>query len=97
MSAQVKESVFGNLFIKIKKKEEPEELKVKAEKKIVGKSKKFAKFYKTLNKTKEAIDNNDISKAEKLYIEVRNLYADLEYEEKKRAYDELTGLYNRLK
>ena len=94
--AQVKEITFGKLFTKIKKKEEPEELKVKAEKKIVGKSKKFGKLHNILNKSKEALKKDDISKAKKLYAEARNLYIGLEYEEKKIVHDELMDLYNKL-
>lgn len=95
--AQAKESIFGGLFSKIKKKEEPEELKGKDDKKMIVKSKKLEKFYKSLNKAKEAIYKNDMLKAEKLYAEARYLYVDLGYEEKKMVYSELTNLYSTIK
>ena len=71
-------------------------LQEKPQAKIVGKSKKLDKFYKILNEAKESIKTNNIAKAKKLYIEARDLYVGLEYEEKKEAYKELMELYNKL-
>jgi hypothetical protein len=49
-----------------------------------------------MDNAKAAMGKNDVSKAKKLYLDARNFYIGLEYEEKKEVYDELTKLYNRL-
>ena len=54
------------------------------------------RIYHILHELKEALKNNDIPKTNTLYIEARNLYIELETEEKKKVYSELTSLYNKL-
>lgn len=58
-------------------------------------SDKFWKFSKVLYDLKQVIEK-DTLKAKKLYIKAGNLYIELETEEKKKVYSELTGLYNKL-
>ena len=64
--------------------------------KVFGKL-RIKKCYKTMNDAIDAINSNDIKKAKKLYAEARKLYDTLDKSGKKEVYDELVGLYNRLK
>ncbi len=73
-----------------------EEKTAKTSDKIAGKSKKLEKFYIILGNSKESLNNNDLAKAKSLYIEARNHYVNLEYKDKKEAYDKLIELYNKL-
>ena len=65
-------------------------------KKIIGQSKSFEECYVHLHNSKEAIANHNLSKAKNMYVEARNVYIDLSYEEKKEIYKELMQLYNQL-
>ena len=65
-------------------------------KKIIGQGKSFEECYANLYNAKKAIAKHDIPKAKNLYIEARNVYIDLSYEEKKEIYKELLQLYNQL-
>ena len=88
-----------------KRQKEPEKQKIpiqkktqeaKLEKKIIGRTAKFNKCYRMLSEAQEAFAKNDMPKARELYIEARNLYINLEYEEKKEIYGELMDLYKKL-
>ena len=61
------------------------------------KSRLFVKCHKLLLKAGNELQNNNIAKANKLYLKTRGLYIKLEYLEKKEIYHELTDLYNNLK
>lgn len=64
--------------------------------KITGKDKKLENFYKALKDTRDAIDENNISKAKRLYSGARYFYISLRYDEKRRVYHELMDLYTEL-
>lgn len=64
--------------------------------KVFGKL-RIKKCYKTINDAIDAINSNDIKKAKKYYAKARKLYGTLDKRGKKEVYDELVGLYNRLK
>jgi len=78
-------------LVELGQKEQPAE----KEEEELKPSDKFGKFSKILDDSKQVIEK-DILKAKKLYIKARNLYIELETEEKKEVYSELTGLYNKL-
>ncbi len=58
---------------------------------------RIKKCYKTINDAIDCLNSNDIRKAKKLYAEARKLYDTLDKRGKKEVYDELVGLYNKLK
>ena len=43
----------------------------------------------------EAIRNNNIQKAKRLYLKGRGLYTKLEYLDRKDMYDDIMNLYNK--
>ncbi|MEK6984173.1 MAG: hypothetical protein AABX33_06380 [Nanoarchaeota archaeon] len=90
-----KPGILSRLFKREKPVEKTPIKEAKIEEKIL-KSKKLEKCQKVLDHVKELIVKENISKARKFYIEARNLYLDLEHEEKKGVYDELMEIYNRL-
>ena len=62
----------------------------------ITKSKNFEECYINMGNAREAIAKHNISGAKNLYIEARNVYIDLSYEEKKGIYKELMRLYKQL-
>ncbi len=58
---------------------------------------KFRKLNKIINEMQKAVDNDNTSKAEELYIEVKKLYPSLKDEDKKIVYGRLRSLYRKLK
>jgi len=85
-----KKNIFSRLF---KWKQQMPELNTKAR----AKSREFEKFYRVLNKSKHAMELNDIKKAKKLYLKARDIYIGMQNEDKREVYNELTELYNHLK
>jgi len=71
--------------------------KIKPAEKIPNKSKNLEMCQNTLQKAKEALEKNDVSKAKKLYIDARRVYMGIDFKNKKEIYDELMELYDRLK
>ena len=71
--------------------------KIKPAEKIPNKSKNLEMRQNTLQKAKEALEKNDVSKAKKLYIDARRVYMGIDFKNKKEIYDELMELYDRLK
>ena len=65
-------------------------------KKREGKSSLFIKCHKLLLKADNAMQNNDIQKAKRLYLKSRNMYIKLEYLEKKELYSELNAFYSKI-
>jgi len=74
--------------------------RIKAKKEIKkqreGKSHKYVKCHKLLLIVDKSLQNNNIQKANKLYLKSRDLYTKLEYSEKKEMYGDLTRCYNKL-
>ncbi|MBI1935171.1 hypothetical protein HYS31_01915 [Candidatus Woesearchaeota archaeon] len=58
--------------------------------------KSIDKFRAALEGALEAIKKNDVQKAKQLYMEARNIYVDMEYDEKKEVYSDLMEVYNKL-
>ena len=75
-----------------------EKIKTKKEfqKKREGKSNMFVKCHKLLLNAENALQDNNIPRAEKIYTKSIEAYKKLDYWEKKEIYSELTELYNRL-
>lgn len=70
--------------------------KAEIDKKIIGKSKNFDKFYTALLDAEKAIDDKDTPKAKKLYYEARDLYIGLANQEKQEVHEKLLELYKRM-
>ncbi|MBI2659622.1 hypothetical protein HYX07_00495, partial [Candidatus Woesearchaeota archaeon] len=89
-----KKSIFGKLFGKAEKVRdvgEPSsqlpEIERKAKPVRVYKTKKLEKFYKILDGAQSSLGKNDLQRAKKLYLEAREDYIKLDYNEKKEVYD----------
>ena len=78
-------------LLRLEQKEPPAENAEEAQKP----SDKFGKFSKILDDLKQSIEK-DIQKAKKIYLKARNLYIELESEEKQKVYSELNSLYNKM-
>ena len=78
------------------RKREKEAKEQKEGAKFTEKSKGLETFQRALNSAKEAFDRKEIPAAKRFYVEARNLYIGLSYNEKKEVYDELMEMYNGL-
>ena len=78
------------------RKREKEAKEQKEGAKFTEKSKGLETFQRALNSAKEAFDRKEIPAAKRFYVEARNLYIGLDYNEKKEVYDELMEMYNGL-
>ena len=97
--------ILGSLFSlerPVKEKEEVKE-KIKEEPKKEKKEKielktesELNKCYNKLHEANEALNKNNLENAKAFYISARNIYVKLSYEDKKKVYNELMEVYNRL-
>ena len=69
--------------------------KEKTIKNLAGRSKNFIKCYDLLESAGKEITANK-NKAKEMYSKAREIYVELDYNEKKEIYGELMELYNRL-
>ena len=89
-----KPGILQKIFKMEKASEEPE--KVGKIERSTAKSRNFEKFRNAFDGTKNAIRNNDLAMAKKLYMDSRDMYITLSDEEKKDIYGEMLQLYNKL-
>ena len=94
-----KKPIFESLFGKAREKTKEniaEDMLEEPKPARLHKSKKLEKFFKILDSANSALEKNDLKKSKNFYLEAREAYIKLEYNEKKEAYGDLTELYNKL-